>query len=123
MGIVFNKESNELYSAFFISDPGKRKAALDKWVQEAAPVIQTGIIEELQSIIDAITINRWTEDGWRTGAKKLRKLQYTYQIALDIKLRPFTSNDKFRGEKHNPVIPKIEIDLHEKNSTGSYSFA
>jgi len=114
MGIAFGKESNSFYSAFFIPDSAKRREALDQWITETTPVIQAVVKEELQVLIEQITENRWTEDGWRSGAKKLRGLQGKYNIAMDLKLRSLSSNDKYKGEIPAPIIPKEEIDLHEK---------
>jgi len=114
MGVVFGKESTDLFSAFFIPDPVKRKAALDRWVIETVPSVQAAVKEELQSIVDLITEDRWSNDGWRRGARKLRGLQGTYHVALDIKLRPESTKDKYKGIRPEPIIPRNEIDLHEK---------
>ena len=48
MTTVFGKESAKLYSAFFIPNTAKRKAALDKWVEETTPIIQAAVKEELK---------------------------------------------------------------------------
>ena len=114
MRIAFGKESNNFYSAFFIPDSAKRRDALDQWVEETNLVIQAAVKEELQAFIEWITENRWTEDGWRAGARKLRAIQNENHIVLDIKFRKLLSNDKYKGKRPDPIIPKKEIDLHEK---------
>ena len=114
MGTAFVKESGNLYSAFFIPDPIKRREALDQWVEETTPIVQAAVKEELRELIEFITKDRWTEEGWRRGARKLRGLQGKYHLAMDIKCRPLSSGDKYEGEIPAPIIPKEEIDLHEK---------
>jgi hypothetical protein len=114
MTMVFGKESTNLYSAFFIPDPVKRKDALDKWVKETIPVIQAAVEEELQSIVELITKDRWTENKWRPAARKLREYQIKHHLVLDVQLRGVSSKDKYKGEVPTPIIPKSEIDLHEK---------
>lgn len=114
MGTAFVKESNHLISAFSISDPVKRRDALDQWIEETTPIIQATVKEELQEFIEFITKNRWTEVGWREGARKLRGLQGVYHLVMELKYRPLSSADKYKGEIAAPIIPKQEIDLHEK---------
>lgn len=114
MGIVLGKESHDLYSAFFIPDSVNRKVALERWVDDTSSSIQDAVKEELQSIVELITENRWTEDGWRTGVRKLRGLRGKYHVVLDIKLRPENSKDKYHGIRPEQIIQKNEIDLHEK---------
>ena len=87
MTTVFSKESSDFYSAFFIPDSRKRKAALDDWINSATPAIQGAVKEELRSFIEFITANRWTEEGWVQGAKKLRELQSNgYCIVMELKI-------------------------------------
>lgn len=114
MGIVFGKESKELFSSFFIPDPIKRRDALNQWIEVTTSVIQAEVEEELHSLIELITKDSWSENKWRPAARKLRRLQNTYQVALDIKLRLVNKTDKYIGSKTIPTIPKTEIDLHEK---------
>ncbi|MFC1901356.1 Smr/MutS family protein [Chloroflexota bacterium] len=114
MSTAFESLSDGFYTAFFQPDPTKRRVALDKWVEDTTPVIQAAVKAELQELVEYITEDRWTEEGWRRGAKKLRGLQGKYHIAMDIKFRPLFSNDRYEGEIPEPIIPKVEIDLHEK---------
>jgi len=114
MGIAFVKGSANFYSAFFIPDTLKRREALDQWIEETTPIIQAAVKQELQEFVEFITKDKWTEDGWRRGARKLRGLQGLYHLAMDIKLRQLSSNDKYEGEISEPIVPKAEIDLHEK---------
>lgn len=114
MATVFGKEERDFLSAYLIPDSVRRQAALEKWIESTSPVIQAAVSEELRALVESITENRWTEEGWRAGARKLRQIQNEYHIVLDIKFRRLASNEKYTGEIHNVIVPKTEIDLHEK---------
>jgi len=114
MATVFGKEGNDLYSAFFIPDSKKRRAALDAWIKSTTPVIQAAVSEELMALIEFVTEGRWTEEGWRRGEEKLRRIQNDYHLIMDIKLRKLGSREKFIGALSVPVIRKTELDLHGK---------
>ena len=112
MATVFSKEEREFYSAFFMPDSKKRQAALDAWIKSTTPVIQDAVGEELKTLIEFVTEDRWTEDGWRRGEEKLRRIQNDYHLVMDIKLRKIGAREKIIGSLPDPVIRKTEIDLH-----------
>lgn len=114
MATVFGKEGTEFYEAFFIPDSEKRRAALDSWIKSTTLVIQAAVSEELEAFIDFVTENRWTEEGWRRGEEKLRRIQNEYILVMDIKLRKLGSREQVevKGTLPVPVVRKTEIDLH-----------
>ena len=114
MATVFGQEGRNLYKAFFIPNTAKRRAALDEWIKETAPIIQAAVAQELQDLVEFVTENRWTEEGWRRGEEKLRQLQNSYHLIMDIKLRPVGSREQIavKGMLPDPVVRKTEIDLH-----------
>ena len=112
MAPVFGREGRNLYNAFFIPDTAKRRAALDEWIKSTTPIIQAAVSEELKSLVELVTENRWDEDGWRRGEEKLRRIQNDYHLIMDIKLRQISSREKIMGSLPDPIIRKTEIDLH-----------
>ena len=112
MAIVFGKEECDFYSAFFIPDSTKRRDVLDAWIESTTPVIQVAVKEELKDFIESITEGRWTEDGWRRGEEKLRQMQNSYHLIMDIQIRQISSRNRTKGTSPDPVMQKIEIDLH-----------
>ncbi len=96
MAIVFGKEGDNFYEAFYEPDPVKRKAALNDWVKDTTPVIQDAVAEELETFVEFVTQNRWTEEGWKLGESKLRRIQPQYHLVMDIKLRLLTG--RYKGE-------------------------
>lgn len=112
MATVFGQEGRNLYNAFFIPDTSKRRAALDEWIESTTPAIQAAVTQELHDLVEFVTENRWTEEGWRRGEAKLRQLQNSYHLTMDIKLRPIGSRDNVKGEIPPPIMKITEIDLH-----------
>jgi hypothetical protein len=104
MPTVFGKEERGFYNAFFIPDANGRRAALDKWIRSTTPVIQAAITEELEDFIDAITKDRWTDEGWKAGEEKLRGIENDYHLIMEIKLRKVNANEKYTGILPEPVI-------------------
>ena len=81
-------------------------SALDAWVESATPAIQVAVSEELKAFIEFVTEGRWTEEGWKRGEEKLRRIQNDYHLIMDIKLRKLTSRERFKGELPVPVVWK-----------------
>ncbi len=114
MVTVFGKEGRNLYNAYFIPDTSKRRAALDEWIKSTTPIIQAAVTHELQDLVDQMTENRWTEEGWRRGEEKFRSIQNETHLVMGITLRTVHASRgvKIRGKLPNPIIRKTEIDLH-----------
>jgi len=114
MATIFGQEGRNLYNASFIPDTAKRRAALAEWIKSTTPVIQAAVTQELQDLVEFVTEDRWTEEGWRRGEEKLRRIQNSYHLVLDIKLRTLGSREqiKVKGEIPPPIMKITEIDLH-----------
>lgn len=114
MATVFGNVEKDFYTAFFIPDPIKRRAALNTWVRSATPVIQAAVNGELKAFIESTTRDRWSEDGQRRGEEKLRQIQNDYHLIMDSNLRKIDSRDVFKGAVPAPAVRKTELDLHGK---------
>ncbi len=100
MTTVLGKEGDNLYTAFYEPDAKKRKKVLDKWVKKTVPSIQKAIAEELTSLVEFVTQDRWTDEGWKRGEAKLRRIQPDYHLVMDIKLRSLSGRERknYKGE-------------------------
>ena len=110
MTIVLGKEGDNLYTAFYEPDAKKRKKALDKWIKKTAPSIQKAIAEELASLVEFVTQDRWTDEGWKRGEVKLRRIQPDYHLVMDIKLRSLSKREleSCKGELPPSAFKKQE---------------
>ena len=110
MTTVLGKEGDNLYTAFYEPDYKKRKKALDKWVKKTTPAVQKAVTEELKSLVDFVMENRWTDEGWKAGEEKLRRIQPDYHLVMDIKLRSLIGRERqnFRGELPASAFKKEE---------------
>ena len=106
MTTVLGKEGDNLYTAFYEPDANKRKKALDKWVKKTIPAVQKAVAEELKSLVEFITQDRWTDEGWKLGEAKLRRIQPDYPLVMDIKLRLLTG--RYKGELPASAFKKQE---------------
>jgi len=119
MTTVFGNEGNNFYSAFFEPDSTQRRAALDAWVESATPAIQAAVSEELKAFVEFVTEGRWTEEGWKLGEEKLRRIQNDYHLIMDIKVRKLGLREAFKGELPTPVIQKstpLDVQAAQHNS-------
>ena len=110
MVTVLGKEGDNFYTAFYEPDHKKRKKALDKWVKKTTPAVQKAVTEELKSLVDFVMENRWTDEGWKAGEEKLRRIQPDYHLIMDIKLRSLTGRERkdFKGELPASAFKKEE---------------
>ena len=106
MTTVLGEEGDNLYTAFYEPDTKKRKKALDKWVKKTTPAVQKAVAEELKSLVEFITQDRWTDEGWKLGEAKLRRIQPDYPLVMDIKLRLLTG--RYKGELPASAFKKQE---------------
>ena len=81
-------------------EPGhnKRRKALNRWIKKSTSTIQKAVSEELESLVDFITRDRWTDEGWKHGEEKLRRIQPDYHLVMDIKLRKLDGHESYKGE-------------------------
>ncbi len=110
MVTVLGKEGDNFYTAFYEPDHKKRKKSLDKWVKKTTPAVQKAVTEELKSLVDFVMENRWTDEGWKAGEEKLRRIQPDYHLVMDIKLRSLTGRERkdFKGELPASAFKKEE---------------
>jgi hypothetical protein len=117
MPAVFVKESSSFYSAFLIPNPVKRRAAISDWIDTITPVIQAVVKDELWAYVERILGSSSTIEKWVYMAKKFRGYQKDHYLVMEIKFQTVDPNEKYKtyiGKIPTPVIPKTEIDLHEK---------
>ena len=98
MATVMGNIGNEFYTAFYEPDATKRREALQDWVKSATPGIQAAAEDELKAFVEWVTEGRWTEDGWKRGKEKLRRIQNDYPLVMDIGLRKVGSHEKHAGQ-------------------------
>lgn len=70
MPTVFETLSDGFYTAFFESDSEKRRAAIEAWIKDATPIVQSAVENEIRSYLEYILEQTWTVEGWRSRAKK-----------------------------------------------------
>src|SRR4030042_250438 len=118
MTTVFGKEGDNLYTAFYEPDSKKRKKALDKWVKKTTPAVQKAVAEELKNLVEFITQDRWTDEGWKRGEEKLRRIQPDYHLIMDIKLRSLTGRElkSYKGELPASAFKKQEKPQNKQNT-------
>ena len=110
MTTVLGKEGDNFYAAFYEPDQKKRKKALDKWVKKTTPAAQKAVAEELKSLVEFVMESRWTDEGWKRGEEKLRRIQPDYHLIMDIKLRTLSGRERksFKGELPASAFKKEE---------------
>lgn len=114
MPTVFETLSDKFYTAFFEADSEKRRAAIEAWIKDATPVVQSAVENELRSYLEYLLEQTWTVEGWQSRAKKFsgtilhgrpqRKVPFTdlYRLVLRLRVeRPLVSS----GEKLHSVDP------------------
>jgi len=110
MTTVLGKEGDSFYTAFYEPDHKKRKKALEKWVRKTTPAVQKAVAEELQSVVDFVMNGRWTDEGWKRGEEKLRRIQPDYHLIMDIKLRSLWGRERknYKGKLPASALKKEE---------------
>lgn len=98
MTTVMGNIGNDFYSAFYEPDAAKRREALQAWVKSTTPKIQAAVEDELMAFIEWACEGRWTEDGWKRGEEKLRRIQNDYPLVMDIRLRKLNHREKYIGQ-------------------------
>lgn len=110
MTTVLGEEGDNLYTAFYEPDSKKRKKALDNWVKKTTPAVQNAVTEELKSLVEFVTQDRWSDEGWKRGEAKLRRIQPDYHLVMDIKLCTLSKREphSFKGELPTSAFKKQE---------------
>jgi hypothetical protein len=93
MPTLFENISDGFYTAFFEPDAEKRKAAIEAWIKDATPIIQSAVENDIRTYLELLLKDTWTPDGWENRVEKFNRMygKYpffdTYKLYLDIKLR------------------------------------
>jgi hypothetical protein len=123
MSTVFETLSDRFYTAFFESDPEKRRDAIEAWIKAATPIVQSAVENELRSYLEYVLEQIWTVEGWQSRAKKFcgttqdlsqrrpRIIPFMdgYQLRLDLCMSHPWGNR--RGEKVQVVGP-VSSEAH-----------
>lgn len=121
MATVMGNIGNDFYSAFYEPDAAKRREALQAWMKSATPRIQTAVEGELTAFVEWVCEGRWTDDGWKRGEEKLRRIQNDYPLVMDIRLRRLGSREKYVGQLPDRVeyrsTPPVGVASAIANST------
>ena len=103
MPTVFETLTDAFYAAFFEADSEKRRASIDAWVKDAAPVIQLAVENDIRVYIESILKDTWTPEGWKSRAAKFsreynkKSFMDSYRLCLDVNLRQRTLADVVVG--------------------------
>jgi hypothetical protein len=123
MPAVFDAITDKFFIAFFESDPEIRRAAIEAWIKDATPVIQSAVENELRSYLDYVLEQTWTPEGWQSRAKKFsgttqdssqrrpRTIPFMdgYRLRLDLSItHPWSTR---RGEKVQ-IIDPLSAEAH-----------
>lgn len=116
MATVMGNIGNDFYTAFYEPDAAKRREALQAWVKSATPKIQAAVEGELAAFVEWVTDGRWTDDGWKRGEEKLRRIQNDYPLVMDIRLRKVGTREKHIGQmpdrvEYRPPPPPVATSL------------
>jgi hypothetical protein len=90
MPTVFDTLSERFFTAYCEPDVKKRRKALGKWLDSAAPVMQKAIKKDLRGYLDQILETRWTKDGWQTGMKKFQRIVDIYRLVMNVQITDTT---------------------------------
>ena len=122
MVTVLGKEGDNFYTAFYEPDHKKRKKALDKWVKKTTPAVQKAIAEELKSLVEFVMESRWTDEGWKAGEEKLRRIQPDYHLVMDIKLRSLSGRERenYKGELPASAFKKEEKPQGKQSTASTF---
>lgn len=132
MTTVLEGLSDGFYTAFFEPDPEKRKEAIESWVKQSTPVIQSAVENDLRAYLDGILEATWTPKGWASRVQKFcgmyqglgRKSQPVpfidaYQVHLDVKLLAPSSKDIAIGT----LAPEVRAKTNAAADTAKWAIA
>ncbi|MFC1948437.1 Smr/MutS family protein, partial [Chloroflexota bacterium] len=116
MPTVFEAISDDFYTAFFTPDPEERRKAIDEWIKDSTPIIQSAVENDLRAYLEPILADTWEEKGWKSRAEKFfgRSIrvgisdELTFieanKLALDITIRKKSSSKDLTAD---PLIPEV----------------
>ncbi len=129
MATVFESISDGFYTAFFKPDSEERREAIDTWIRESTPIIQSAVENDLRSYLEALLAGTWEEKGWKARAEKFYgrnvpmgkrdELPFidAYKLSLNLAILKISPS---KDIVVNPITPEIRdktIDAIEKAKT------
>jgi hypothetical protein len=68
------------------------------------PIIQAAIEQELKDLLEDLAKSRQTHKEFKGFEAKLHQTENKYHLFLDIKFRPVSSNEIYRGNLPEPIV-------------------
>jgi hypothetical protein len=103
MATVFENLSEKFHTAFLELDPDSRRMALEAWIKDATPIVQSAVKQELRAFVEMVLNNGKEERAWRGMAEKFsyyadrgKALGLEFTIRSDG--RPWTVVEKLSPE-------------------------
>ncbi|MFC1952599.1 hypothetical protein ACFLWR_00515 [Chloroflexota bacterium] len=122
MTTVFESISDGFYTAFFKPDPEERREAIDTWIKESTPIIQSAVENDLRSYLEALLAGTWEEKGWKARAEKFygRKVPMgkrdelpfidAYKLSLNLAILKISPS---KDIVVNPMISEVREKTNE----------
>ena len=95
MSTIFEALTDEFYMAFFQPDSEKRRDAIESWIKDATPVVQSAVENELRSYIEQVLEKTWNMEGWQSRAKKFSGTTQDYSQRRSRSI-PYIDGHRFR---------------------------
>jgi hypothetical protein len=124
MPTAFDSISDGFYTAFFEPDPVEREEAIEAWIKESTPVIQSAVEDDLRAYLEGILEATWTEKGWEARAtkfcglsqglgRKANAVPFTdaYKVRLDVTVTRRASRDIVVGSLTPEVRSKTNAAI------------
>jgi len=132
MTTVFESISDGFYAAFFQPDPEKRKEAIDAWIKESTPVIQSAVENDLKTYLEKLLEDTWVEKGWKARTEKYygRSVRIgkrdelpfidAYKVSLDVTIRLISPSKDIIV---NPLTPEVRTKTSEAIEKAKWAIA
>ena len=129
MPTIFEAISDGFYTKFFTPDPEERRKAIDKWIKESTPIIQSAVENDLRAYLEPILADTWEEKGWKTRSEKYfgrsvrvgKKAELpfidAYKVSLDVTIRQKSSSKDITANPLTPEVREKTIEAIDKAKT------
>ena len=118
---VFESISYGFYTAFFQPDSEKRKEAIEAWIKESTPVIQSSVERELRECVENMLKDTWTVEGWKTRAQKYYGPSFIDIYKLNLEIKILTSFGI--KEVVDPLTPELRAKTNEAAEAAKIAIA
>ncbi len=132
MPTVFESISDGYYQAFSHPDAEKRKEAIEMWIQESIPIIQSAVENELRIHMNGILEGSGDSKNWKARAQKYYDLSQAgtrdafiekYRLYLDIGIRPRRTGDRDKETIVGALTPDILAKTSESIESVKWAIA